>query len=505
MVNTLTKKDTERLERIFGVSTHGFSREDRDLITRGYLFAKHAHFGQKRLSGRQYIVHPVQVSAILAGFNLSALVVTAGLIHDVLEDTEVTTTEICDAFGEEILFMVQGVTKLGKLKYRGLKRHTESLRRLFVAMSQDVRVVLIKLADRLHNMRTLDHLPAPKQRRIALETLEIYAPIAHRLGIGALKGELEDLAFLYIDPEAYTETKEMLEKEGRQRMTRLERIAKTLRKKLAADGMRDFRIDYRIKHIYSLYRKLERYDGVLEKVYDVAALRIVVRDIEQCYRVLGRVHSIWTPLPGRIKDYIAAPKGNGYQSLHTSIFTGDGAIVEVQIRTKEMHEHAEFGVASHVGYKEGDASGFSWVRSFLGLDKTAEEQTALAEERLKWIRELNEAQDDLTSPQAFIKALRGDIFNDRIFVFTPMGEVVDLPVGASPIDFAYTIHSDIGDHVSGAKINSKLVSLDTAIESGDIVEIITKESARPSYKWLDMVQTNNAKRKIRSALDNQKK
>lgn len=512
--------------------------EDVALVEKAYVFSEAAHKDHKRFSGEPYFIHPFETAKGLAGLGMSAKTIAAGLLHDTVEDAAVKPETIEKEFGKEIRFLVEGVTKLGRLKYRGAERHRESLRKLLVATGQDARVLIIKLMDRLHNMRTLSHVPEAKRQRIALETLEIYAAIAHRLGIGVVRRELEDLAFEYANPEEYAKTKKLLAERSREKLERLEKMSRTLRKALAENGITNFRSDYRVKGLYSLWRKLQRKEGDMDKIYDIAALRVIVKDIPDCYRVLGIVNNIWQPLPNKIKDYIAFPKPNGYQSLHTTVFSGYGGIVEIQIRTEEMHREAEYGITAHVLYKEADgadapaaraggirSSSFDWIKSLIpsfrrgsksevrienSPKQNKKDNTQKAEAKRarygapagpEWLGDLGDQQDD----PDFETTLHTDIFSQRVFVFTPTGDVVDLPVKATPIDFAYAIHSDIGDHVFGAKVNSKLVQLDTLLHNGDIVEIQTKKSAQPKQKWLDFAKTTLARRHIRAALEKDKK
>lgn len=460
------------------------TKADKELVLKAYVFGKNAHEGQKRYSGEPYFTHVARVAETLAKLGMDAKTVAAGLLHDTIEDVGIPAETIKKEFGDEISFLVDGVTKLGKLKYRGLDRHVESLRKFFLAVAENLSVVIIKLADRLHNVSTLEHVPEAKRKRIAMETLEIYAPIADRLGMGKLKAELEDYSFRFALPKEYAEISAILKEYEHANEDYLKKFHRSLGKKLAENGIRSVKIDHRVKHLYSLYLKWLRYKKEIEKIYDVVALRIIVPTIEDCYRVLGIIHKEWRPLPGRIKDYIALPKPNGYQSLHTTIFTGDGAIVEIQIRTKEMHEEAEYGIASHLAYKASDSK----------------EKQAIIEKNISWIRELAEWQKQVSHTGEYLEHLKVDFFKNRVFVFTPKGDVIDLPEDSSPIDFAYAIHSDVGDHTSGAKVSGKLVSLDTKLKNGDIVEIITKESAKPSSKWLDYAKTNFAKKQIRNEL-----
>ncbi len=500
---------------------HDPSAEDIKLVEKAYSFAENAHKDHKRFSGEPYFNHLFETAKSLAELGFGPRTISAGLLHDTIEDVGVTEETIEKEFGDEILFLIRGVTKLGHLKYRGLERHTESLRRLMVATSQDIRVLLIKLMDRLHNMKTLEHVPSDKQRRIALETLEIFAPIAHRLGMGLLRRELEDLSFKYVQPKEYEETEKLRKERATPTTERLAKVLKDLKKKLASGGITNFKTDYRIKGLYSLYRKLERKDGDVDKIYDLAALRIVVPSVEDCYKVLGIVHANFRPLPNKIKDYIAFPKPNGYQSIHTTVFTGDGSLVEIQIRTEKMHQEAEYGIASHVLYKERpggtiERQSINWLRSlipFVGSRKTAVTPKANPKKDLphasrtkysistvpRWVEDLA-GVDEAGQGKEFMDKLKTDFFSHRVFAFTPKGDVVDLPIGASPVDFAYAIHSDIGDHLTGAKVNGKLVSIDTPLHNGDIVEIMTKESAHPNAKWLDVAKTSFAQKHIRAAI-----
>lgn len=492
---------------------------DTELITHAYNYAATAHADHNRYSGEPYMVHLAAVAYKLATMGMGPRTIAAGLLHDTIEDTPVTSKDIKDEFSDDILFLVEGVTKLSSVRYYGADRHNESLRKLLVATSQDIRVLIIKLTDRLHNMETLNHVPPEKQERIARETLEIYIPVAHRLGMGKLRKELEDLAFPYAYPKEAAKVQSVLDTTFRKAEERIERERKVLQKRLAEIGLRDFHTSYRIKGLYSLYNKLERKDWQVERIYDLLAMRVIVPAVEDCYRVLGIVHELWRPLPQRVKDYIAFPKPNGYQSLHTTVTTNNGTIMEIQIRTESMHQEAEFGVAAHMLYKpthETDKpkqpSMFASLLPSLfrtqhtppavhgALEKTA--STPHSQKIPQWIAQIGQTYNDTNKPTSeFVEDAKTDFFSNRIFVFTPVGDVVDLPVGATPIDFAYAIHSEIGDHVAGAKINHKLVSLDTELQNGHIVEIETKKSARPSPKWLDIAKTSLARRKIRAALE----
>lgn len=452
------------------------SKDEASLVQKSYSFAERVHSGQKRLSGEPYFNHVFEAAKILAGLGMDAKTVAAGFLHDTIEDNLIKEEELQKEFGKEVLFLVKGVTKLEKLEYHGAKRHIESLRKFFIATAEDVRVLIIRLADRLHNVKTLEHVREDKRKRVALETLEIFAPLADRLGMNKLRGELEDYSFPHIYPKEYAETKELLRQKTKASEKYLEKIKRTLQKKMAETGIKTAKIDYRIKRLYSLYKKLVRKEMNIDKVYDVVALRVIVKTVEECYKALGIIHSLWKPLPGRIKDYIALPKINGYQSIHTTIFTGDGEIVEIQIRTEQMQKEAEYGIASHISYKDGEK----------------------IKKKLPWINQTLEWQKHVSESGEFMENLRMDFFNDRVFVFTPLGDVIDLPEGSGPIDFAYAIHTDIGGHVAGAKVNNKMVPLDIKLKNGDIVEIVTKEGSHPTEKWLQYVKTPLAKKNIKS-------
>lgn len=455
---------------------------DLTMLELAFDFASKAHQGQKRLDGTDYVTHAVETAHTLAQMNLDLDTITAGLLHDVPEDTAITIEELEQNFGPQVAKLVRGITKLGKLKYRGLERYAENLRKMFVAMAEDVRVVIIKLADRLHNLKTLSALPPVKQQRIARETLEIYAPIANRLGIGELKGELEDLAFRYVYPEEYAWVQEHAKARIEDQWAYTDTIIEQVKTLLAEHGLTPVTIHGRAKHLYSLYRKLQRKDMDLSKVYDLVAVRIVVANVQDCYHALGLLHSKWKPLTGRIKDYIAQPKPNGYRSLHTTVFGEGGHIVEFQIRDTVMHDHAEYGIAAHWRYKEGSSA-----------------ELVLAPEQLKWISELLQWQKDITDNEQYLASLKIDIFQNRIFVLTPKGDVIDLPEDATPVDFAYHIHSDVGDHCTGARVNEKLVPLETTLKSGDLVEILMdKNRAGPSEDWLKFVKTNMARTHIKN-------
>lgn len=458
------------------------SEGDKKLITRACRFSELAHMGQLRKSGEPYYTHVFATGINLATLKMDAETIAAGILHDVLEDTNVTEEQLRKEFGDRIVSLVQGVTKLGKLKYSGAERHVESLRKFFIAMADDIRVVVIKLCDRLHNVQTLEFVPPEKQKRIALETVEIHARLADRLGMGRLKAQLEDAAFPYVYPEEYKKTLSMFESLRPISDKQLAEVVDALNEELTTFDVEIERIDYRVKHLYSLWQKLKKYKMDVSKVYDVVALRIIVPEISDCYQALGVIHGLYRPVPGRFKDYIAVPKPNYYRSLHTTIFSGDGTTLEIQIRTKEMHQEAEYGIASHLSYKELGKS--------VNKDEVAK--------KMSWTQELLEWQKDVEHHSDFMTNLKNDFFQKRVFALTPKGDVIDLPEGSTAIDFAYAVHSDIGDHTSGAKINGKLVPLDTQLMNRDVVEIEVKENASPKRKWLEMTRTNLAKRHIRN-------
>lgn len=491
---------------------------DRALIEKAYTIAVAAHDGHKRYSGEPYVSHVADVALRLSEMGMGPRTIAAALLHDVIEDTKVTAEDIKREFGDEILFLVEGVTKLSSVRYYGSDRHNESLRKLFVATSQDIRVLLIKLVDRLHNMNTLGHVPKEKQLRIARETLEIYVPVAHRLGMGRIRKELEDLAFPYVYPEEHKRVNELLKKKIGKYEEMLDRERKALQKKLAENGLRNFSTSYRVKGLYSLFQKLKRKEWDIDQVYDLLAVRVVLNELEDCYKVLGMIHEMWRPLPQRVKDYIAFPKPNGYQSIHTTVATQGGTILEIQIRTKKMDHEAEYGIASHIIYKDeqsGQAMSKSenWFAQLVpSLFKPfawrsrpqAAEVTKDVPHKNKiptWISQIGEMYGGEADGSDFVANMRDDFFKHRIFVFTPIGDVVDLPVGASPIDFAYAIHSEVGDHMAAVKVNNKLVTLDTELRNGDIVEVETKKNAKPTRKWLEIAKTTLARRHIRNSLD----
>lgn len=459
---------------------------DFDRIRYAYAFADEAHGEQRRASGERYIVHPLATAIKLAQMRLPPDMVIAGLLHDVPEDTTRTLEEIEAEFGADVAGIVGGITKLGKIKYRGVERYIENLRKMFLAMAEDARVVIVKFADRLHNLQTLDAIPPEKRQRIALESLEIFAPIANRLGMGEMKGELEDAAFKHALPKEYAWTKSIADHEVGSHEGYIERVMGLLRDMLAEAQMPAAEVHGRMKHLYSLYLKLLKNDRNLARIYDIVALRVIVPSIADCYAALGVIHGRWTPLKGRIKDYIAQPKPNGYRSLHTTVFCEDGEIVEFQIRTPEMHDHAEFGVAAHWSYDEGKkpASGHASIP------------------HIPWMSQLAEIQKDIPDQKQYLKHLEEikiDVFKNRIFVFTPKGDVIDLPEESTPIDLAYAIHTDIGNTCVAAKINDQLQPLSTPLRSGDMVEIVTDKGRKgPSADWVDFAKTRLAKSKIRA-------
>ena len=495
------------------------SESDIAFVTKAYEFSQEAHKDQKRFSGDTYFVHPAEVGYLLAQVGVDAHTIAAGLLHDTIEDAGVKPKVIEEKFGSEVLSLVQGVTKLGTLRYRGLERHTESLRKLFAATAKDIRVLIIKLMDRLHNARTLEHVPRPEKRmRIAQETLEIYSPIADRLGMSIAKQELEDAAFPFALPKEYERTRELMKERKSENEKRMEKIERDLKRELAEAGIRAFRTEARIKGVYSLFRKLERKQWDASKIYDTRALRIIFPTVADCYTALGIIHAHWRPVPGKIKDYIAFPKPNGYQSIHTTVYTGDGSALEIQLRTEGIHREAQFGIASHLTYKEvqgkageGARGGIEWVKQFFPAwrrtqSKTmeeAKEQTAGAIPQ--WVKELAHAERADGASEEYLDTLKSDFFSHRVFAFTPKGDVIDLPLAATPIDFAYAVHSDLGNRMSGARVNGKMVSLDTELRNGDMVEIITKSSAKPSRKWHEIAKTSMAKKHIRAALAAQQK
>lgn len=450
-------------------------------VESAYQFAARAHEGQTRASGQPYIVHPTQVAGTLANLGLDSDTVAAGFLHDTVEDTSVTNDDIKEKFGADVAFIVDGVTKLNKYEYKSHKEFlAENHRKMLIAMAKDLRVILVKLADRLHNMHTLGHLRPDKQRRIAAETLDIYAPLADRLGIGTIKWELEDMSFHYMNPEAYYKIVSMMDAKRSEREGYIKDAIDYLRGTLDSLGIK-YDISGRPKHIYSIYKKMVNKHKDFNEIYDLLAVRVIVPTVKDCYAVLGAVHTKWKPMPGRFKDYIAMPKANGYQSLHTTIIGPGGKPLEIQIRTEEMHKVAEYGVAAHWAYKRGNFQGVN-EKDGGALDIS---------------REILELQKDSSDADEFMEAVRSDIFADKVYVFTPKGEVYELPKGSVTLDFAYAIHTQVGDHAIGAKVNDKLVPLDYKLKNGDVVDILTQSNARPSRDWAEMVKTSRAKNKIR--------
>lgn len=466
-------------------------------IRSAYEFAEKAHRGQKRKSGEDYIQHSLHTALNIARLGLGSKTIAGALLHDVPEDTETTLKEIEDKFGHEIAFIVDGVTKVGKIRLRGEKEELflENMRKMFLAMAADIRVVIIKLADRLHNMETLDALPEDKRQRIALETREVFAPLANRLGIGGIKARLEDLAFKYLDSKNYEYVKNLSEKEFTLRKSSLTKTIEELRRELTKENIKIIDIYGRTKHLYRLFNKLQRYDMDINKIYDLVGIRIVVPEVVDCYETLGIVHHKYRPLVGRIKDYISLPKPNGYQSIHTTVFGTDGKIMEIQIRTKKMHDEAESGIAAHWIYSDRKKS---WT-DFLKFGKQSKKYIG---EELSWVNQLREWQVDLgKNDPEFMEGLKIEFFKNHIFAFTPHGDVIDLPEEATTIDFAYKVHSEIGNRATGAKANGKMVSLDYRVKNGDVIDIITsKENKNPSRDWLKFVRTSLAKSHIKKAL-----
>ena len=458
-------------------------KSDLKLIRRAYDFAKEKHGDQLRKSGEPYIIHPVQVAYILANLELDDATICAALLHDVAEDTEVTIQDIAREFSPEIAEMVDGVTKLGNLKYTSAEeQQVENYRKMFLAMGKDIRVILIKLADRLHNMRTLKFLRRERQIAIAKETQDLYAPLANRLGMYSLKWELEDLSFKYLNPDEYREIVEGIDKKREQRLQFINQIVEQINDELKKQKIKA-EITGRAKHLYSIYRKMQRDNKSLDQIYDLFALRILVDSVKDCYAALGVVHELYNPMPGRFKDYISVPKPNMYQSLHTTLIGPKGTPFEVQIRTYEMHRIAEFGIAAHWAYKEAN--------------KTKKTSVIVQEDKLAWLRETLEWQKDMQDPQEFLNTLKTELFVDEVYVFTPKGQIKVLPRGATPIDFAYSIHAEIGHHMTGCKINSKMMPIITALKNGDIVEIVTSDQSKgPSRDWLKFVKSTSAKNKI---------
>lgn len=472
------------------------TNRDPNLLERAFEFAKNAHQGQKRASGEDYIQHPTRVAQILTEMRLDPQTIAAGLLHDVPDDTNKTVKDIEKEFGKEVAFLVNGVSKLGKLRYpkdglefkpakdrlqEPIDLKAENLRKMFFAMAEDLRVILIKLADRLHNMETLGSLPPEKQRRIALETMEIFAPLANRLGMGEIKGKLEDLAFPYLYPKEFEWLMENIKEKYKEQQKYLEKVKPVFKKILEKEEIHPVDMHSRAKHYWSLYQKLLRYEMNLDKIYDLIALRVIVEDVKTCYKVLGIIHKTWKPLPGRIKDYIALPKTNNYKALHTTCFCLDGKITEFQVKTREMHDEAEQGITAHWAYKEG-----------LNLKNYGK--------KFAWVKQLRDWQKEVSKSGEFLESLKIDFFKNRIFVFTPKGDVIDLPESATPVDFAYAVHTSIGQHCAGAKINGKIEELSRPLKNWDVVEIIVDKKRKPSKNWLEFAKTSISRSEIKRAL-----
>ncbi len=472
-----------------------FNDDEKRLIRRAFDFAKKQHQGQKRKSGEPYFTHCFQTALKLAEWQMDATTISAGLLHDVIEDTKIPLENFKKEFGEEIAFLVDGVTKIGRVKYRQQNGEvtaiqSENIRKMILALSQDLRVIFIKLADRLHNMKTLGALPPQKQKRIALETAEIYSPIAYRLGMANLAGELEDLAFPFLHQKEYKWLSENIKEKFEERQKYSEKVKIEVEKALKEHKIEPIKIDFRAKRYSSLYKKLFRTSMNLEQIYDLVALRIIVKTVEECYAVLGIIHQLWPPMPGRIKDYIAMPKPNGYRSLHTTVFCVDNKPTEFQIRTAEMHEEAENGIAAYWAYSQAKS----------GKDYQKKKAIFAEKKELAWINQLKEWQGETAGSEEFLQSLKIDFLKDRIFAITPKGEVVDLPAGSTPVDFAYMIHTDIGNQCVGVRINGKIMPLDYQLQSGDLVEILVQKSKKPSQSWLEFAKTSIAKKRIKAAL-----
>src|SRR5881628_1145403 len=456
--------------------------DDLEIIRKAYEYSQKYHAGQTRASGEPYLVHPLEVALILAEMKIDPAAIVAGLLHDSVEDTSVTIVDIRKEFGEEVAHIVEGVTKISQIDFSSREeQQAENLRKMMLAMVDDIRVVLIKLADRLHNMRTLEHLAPDRRQKIAQETLDIYAPIAHRLGMVKIRGELEDLGFRYVDPIGYQQVHEAVEARRASGEAFLARVEVVVRDKLKEAGITAL-VESRIKRLYSIQKKLQRQHIAVEQVYDLFAMRVITQSVQDCYAVLGIIHNLWRPVPGRIKDFIAMPRPNFYQSLHTSVITEEGTPFEVQIRTEEMHKMAEEGIAAHWKYKDGPVS-------------------AQDEQRLAWLRQVVEWQRDVSDPNEFLSTLKIDLYPEEVYTFTPKGKVVVLPRESTPIDFAYTIHTEVGHTCVGAKVNGRMVPLRHKLHSGDIVEIITQPGHKPSRDWLAVVKSSRARNKIKHWLN----
>src|SRR5436190_9947244 len=457
-------------------------QDDLSIIKKAYDYSLKHHEGQSRASGEPYLVHPLEVALVLAEMKMDPVAVAAGLLHDSVEDTSITTVDIRKEFGEQVAHIVEGVTKISKIDFATREeQQAENLRKMMLAMVDDIRVVLIKLADRLHNMRTLEHLPEDRRHKIAEETLEIYAPIAHRLGMGKIRGELEDLGFRFLDPVGYEQVEKSVNARRKEGEAFLSKMQQTISDKLKEAGIQA-RVESRIKRLFSIHKKLQRQRITVDQVYDLCAMRVVTRSLQDCYAVLGIIHNLWRPVPGRIKDFIAMPRPNFYQSLHTSVITEDGTPFEIQIRTEEMHKMAEEGIAAHWKYKDGPVS-------------------AQDEQRLAWLRQVVEWQRDVSDPNEFLSTLKIDLYPEEVYTFTPKGKVVVLPRDSTPIDFAYTIHTEVGHTCVGAKVNGRMVPLRYKLHSGDIAEIITQAGHKPSRDWLGVVRSSRARNKIKHWLN----
>ncbi len=458
--------------------------EDVSLIRRSWEFCAFHHAGQMRASGEPYIIHPLEVAEVLAEMKLDATAIAAALLHDAVEDTPATSAEISAKFGEQVAHIVEGVTKIDKIQFANREdRQAENVRKMLLAMVTDVRVVLIKLADRLHNMRTLEHLRPDRQDVIARETMDIYAPLAHRLGMGKVRGELEDLAFRYTDPVSYERIAEGVETRRQEGEQFLRGVEDMLAEQLRENNIQA-RVEWRIKRLFSIYQKIERTKSSFDRVHDFLAIRVVTQDVAACYAVFGLIHALWRPVPGRIKDFIAIPRANGYQSLHTTVMGDSGHQFEVQIRTEEMHRIAEEGIAAHWKYKAGEGA-----------------ITARDEERLKWIRQLVEWQKEMVDPNEFLSSLKMDLYPEEVYTFTPKGKVVVVPADGTPVDFAYTVHTEVGHTCVGAKVNGRMVPLRTKLRTGDVVEIVTQKEHKPSRDWLGFVKSPRARNKIKHWLN----
>jgi guanosine-3',5'-bis(diphosphate) 3'-pyrophosphohydrolase len=473
-----------RFEKLVATVRANRPSDDTEIIRKAWEFCLEHHKGQLRASGEPYVLHPLEVALVLAEMKLDSTAIAAGLLHDAVEDTPVTTADITAKFGEQVAHIVEGVTKIDKIQFANKEdRQAENVRKMLLAMVSDVRVVLIKLADRLHNMRTLEHLPTDKQQVIARETLDIYAPLAHRLGMGKVRGELEDLAFRFVDPYAYQQVHDAVEErrsEGEQFLVGVEAL---LQEKLRENNIKA-RVEWRIKRLYSVNQKLIKARTTVDQVYDLLALRVITTSVQDCYAVFGLIHSIWRPVPGRIKDFIAMPRPNLYQSLHTTVMGEGGHQFEVQIRTEEMHRIAEEGIAAHWKYKAGGSP-----------------ISARDEQRLAWVRQLVEWQREMSDPNEFLSTLKIDLYPEEVYTFTPKGKVVVLPKDASPLDFAYSIHTEVGHSCIGAKVNGRMVPLRSKLRNGDIVEVVTQNGHTPSRDWLTFVKSSRARNKIKHWLN----